>query len=86
MCGEHHEKIYHDCACSKLCGIIKLVFAGIVIGSAAGMVLMYFYDHDKWLQCKTRKMVKGVQDAAQNVTSTIKSKIGMGGEENSSSN
>lgn len=81
MCGELHEKS-HDCVCSKFCGIVKLVMAGIVIGSAAGMVLMYFYDRDKWLQCKARKMVKDVQNTvqntAQNIQSGIKSTIGLG--------
>ena len=46
---------------------------------------MYFYDHDKWLQCKARKMVKDVQNTvqntAQNIQSGIKSTIGMGDKE-----
>lgn len=85
MCGESYESS-HNCACNKFCGIIKLVMAGIIIGSAAGMVLMYFYDHDKWLQCKARKMVKDVQNTvqntAQNIQSSIKSTIGMNSKEN----
>ena len=76
MCGETHVA-HHDCACHKFCGVIKLIMAGIVIGTAAGMALMYFYDHDKWLQYKAKKMVKNVQNTAQNIQSTIKSTMGM---------
>lgn len=62
---------------SKNYGIAKLVIIGMIIGSAAGMVLMYFYDHDRWMQCKAKKMMCGVKDAAQNMASGIKSTIGI---------
>lgn len=80
MCGENCERNSCGCLCSKMCAIAKFIFLGMVIGSAAGMVLMYFYDHDRWMQSKARKMVSGVKDAAQNMASGIKSTIGMGEE------
>lgn len=84
MCGETREMHHHDCVCSKFCGIVKLVMAGIIIGSAAGMVLMYFYDHDKWMQCKAKKMIKNAQNMAQNVTQSIQSKLSGQGSQSSS--
>ena len=81
MCEGNCERGSCGCFCSKICSIAKLVFLGIIVGSAAGMVLMYFYDRDKWMQSKARKIVNGVKDTAQNVASGIKSTIGMGGEE-----
>ncbi len=53
----------------------------MIIGSAAGMALMYFYDHDRWMQCKAKKMVSGMKDAAQNVASGIKTTIGIDNKE-----
>lgn len=80
MCEEGCEKNSCGCFCKKICGIAKLMFLGLIIGSAAGMVLMYFYDRDKWMQSKAKKMVTGVKDTAQNVVSGIKTTIGMGEE------
>ena len=65
-----------SCMCHKFFGIIRLVIAGIFIGAAAGMTLMYFFDHDRWLQFKAKKMFKNAQD----LTNNIKSK--MNGENN----
>jgi hypothetical protein len=45
--------------------------AGIVIGVITGMVGVYLFDRDRWLQYKAKKMLKG----AQNLTSDIKSKL-----------
>lgn len=78
MCGENYERSSCRCLCGKICYVLKLMFLGAIIGSAAGMVLMYFYDRDKWMQSKARKIVSGVKDTAQNVASGIKSTIGMG--------
>ncbi len=69
MCGEYHEN--HDCLCGRLCAIVRLVMAGIVIGTVAGMVGMYFFDRDKWLQYKAKKMFKGAQDLTNNIKSKI---------------
>ncbi len=77
MCGENCCRESHGYFCGKICEIAKLVIIGMIIGSAAGMVLMYFYDHDRWMQCKAKKMMCGVKDAAQNVASGIKSTIGI---------
>lgn len=77
MCRENCERTSCGCLCDKIFGIAKLIFLGMVVGSAAGMVLMYFYDRDKWMQSKARKIVNGVKDTAQNVTSGIKSTFGM---------
>lgn len=70
MCNEQHTHC-EPCLCQKICGIIKLITVGVVLGSVAGMVAMYFFDRDKWLQCRTRKMLKG----AENFTKEIQSKI-----------
>ena len=69
MFGESHEN--HGYMCSKFCGILRFVMAGVIIGTVAGMVGMYFFDHDRWLQYRAKKMLKGAQD----LTSNIKSKI-----------
>ena len=45
--------------------------AGIIIGSAAGMVMMYFFDRDRWLQCKAKKMIKGAEEVTKNIGSKI---------------
>ena len=55
--------------------------AGMIIGTAAGMVIMYFYDHDRWLQCKARKMINSAKGVAENIQSTIKSTVGMNSEQ-----
>lgn len=81
MCEKNCERGSCGCLCSRICAIAKLIFLGMIIGSAAGMVLMYFYDHDRWMQSKARKIVNGMKDTAQNVASGIKSTIGMGGEQ-----
>lgn len=41
------------------------------MGSIAGMVAMYFFDHDRWLQRRTKKMVKD----AENFTKGVGEKI-----------
>ena len=69
MCGESHENF--GCACSRFCGIVRLVMAGIIIGTVAGMVGMYFFDHDRWLQYKAKKMIKGAQDLTNNIKCKI---------------
>lgn len=69
MCGECHEN--QSCVCSRFCGIVRLVMAGIIIGTVAGMVGMYFFDHDRWLQYRTQKMFKGAQDLTNNIKSKI---------------
>lgn len=81
MCETNCCKSHHDCFCRKICEIAKLVIIGMIIGSAAGMALMYFYDHDRWMQCKAKKMVSGMKDAAQNVASGIKTTIGIDNKE-----
>ena len=70
MCNDPHSHC-EPCLCQKICGIIKLITAGVVLGSVAGMVAMYFFDRDKWLQCRTRKMLKG----AENFTKEVQAKI-----------
>lgn len=77
MCSGVCDCAKNNCGCSKICGILKLIMAGIVIGTAAGMVLMYFYDHDRWLQCKARKMINSAKGVAENIQSTIKSTVGI---------
>lgn len=67
MCNEHHE----PCLCQKICGIIKLITIGVVLGSVAGMVAMYFFDRDSWLQCRARKMLKGAEDFTKDIQSKI---------------
>lgn len=81
MCEGNCERGSCGCLCSKICAVAKLIFLGMIIGSAAGMVLMYFYDRDKWMQSKARKIVSGVKDTAQNMASGIKSTIGIGSEQ-----
>ncbi len=81
MCREDYEKSSCGCLCGKICEIAKLVFLGMIVGSAAGMVLMYFYDRDRWMQSKARKIVNSVKDTAKNVASGIKSSIGMSTEQ-----
>lgn len=67
MCKEYHE----PCLCKKICGIIKLITAGAIIGSIAGMIAMYFFDRDKWMQCRARKMLRGAEDFTRNMQSKI---------------
>ena len=45
--------------------------AGILIGTVAGMVGMYFFDRDRWLQYKAKKMLKGAQDLTNNIKCKI---------------
>ena len=70
MCG--HE--YHDnsrCLCNKICGIIKLLVTGAIIGTIAGMVGMYFFDHDRCMQRNARKMLQGAEDFTHNIKSKL---------------
>ena len=69
MCNCSSE--HRDCICHKICGTIKLIMAGIIIGSVAGMVMMYFFDRDRWLQCKAKKMIKGAEEITKNIGSKI---------------
>lgn len=70
MCNDSNAHC-EPCLCKKICGIIKLITVGVVLGSVAGMVAMYFFDRDKWLQCHAGKMLKG----AENFTKEMQSKI-----------
>ncbi|MGN1041810.1 MAG: hypothetical protein ACI4PJ_03680 [Acutalibacteraceae bacterium] len=70
MCNEHHDH-YCACFCKKICGVIKLITAGVVLGSIAGMVAMYFFDRDKWLQCRARKVLKGAEEFTRDMQSKI---------------
>lgn len=70
MCGhEHHHEA--DCLCKKICGMVRLLLAGAILGTIAGMVGMYFFDHDKCMQRNARKVLQG----AEEFTHSIKSKI-----------
>ncbi len=71
MCGEcnHHE--HGECLCKRICGMVKLILAGAILGTIAGMFGMYFFDHDKCMQRSARKMLQGAEDFTRNVKSKI---------------
>ncbi len=69
MCNFSHE--HQGYTYNRFCGMIKLVMAGIIVGTVAGMIGMYFFDHDRWLQYKARKMLKGAQDLTNNIKSKM---------------
>ncbi len=70
MCGpEHHNE--GPCFCTRVCGMIRLLLAGAVLGTIAGMVGMYFFDHDKRMQRNARKMLAGAEEFTHNIKSKI---------------
>lgn len=70
MCG--HENNHENCClCKKICGMIRLILAGAVLGTIAGMVGMYFFDRDKYMQRNARKMLQGAEDFTHNIKSKI---------------
>lgn len=77
MCETSHEHC-KPCLCHRICGIIKLITAGVVLGSIAGMVAMYFFDHDRWLQCRTKKMIKDAENFTKGVGEKITEVVGGG--------
>ena len=69
MCNhEHHQ---NDCLCKKICDMVKLLLAGAVLGTIAGMVGMYFFDHDKCMQRNAKRMLQGAEEFTHNIKSKI---------------
>ena len=54
MCRPEYQE--HDCLCKKSCMATRLILAGAVLGTIAGMVGMYFFDHDKRFQKNVKEM------------------------------
>jgi len=74
MCGaDHHHE--HNCFCGKVCGMIRLLLAGAILGTIAGMVGMYFFDHDKCMQRNARKVLQGAEEFTHNIKSKIDENI-----------
>lgn len=70
MCGsENHNE--HSCFCSRVCAMIRLLLAGAVLGTIAGMVGMYFFDHDKRIQRNAKRMLEGAEEFTHNIKSKI---------------
>ena len=70
MCCETDKKS-ERCLCSKICGMIKLIAVGTIIGCVAGMVAMYFFDRSRKLKQNTKNFIKG----AENLTHDIQQKM-----------
>ena len=51
--------------------MVKLLLAGAVLGTIAGMVGMYFFDHDKCMQRNARRMLQGAEEFTHNIKSKI---------------
>ena len=71
MCGHEHCHNESGYFCRKICGMIRLLLAGAILGTIAGMVGMYFFDHDKHMQRNARKMLQGAEDFTHNIKSKI---------------
>ena len=63
------------CLCRKICNIVKLLLTGAIIGTVAGMIGMYFFDHDRCMQRNARKMLQGAEDFTHNIKSKIDENI-----------
>lgn len=70
MCGPERNH-GSDCLCHRICGMVKLLITGAIIGTMAGMIGMYFFDRDRNMQRNAKKVLQG----AENFTHNIKSKI-----------
>lgn len=71
MCESSHSHGGHGCFCAKICAVVKLLMAGIFLGTVAGVVAMYFFDRDKGLQYKAKKMIQSAGDLTRNIGSKI---------------
>lgn len=71
MCNE--SKLHVPCLCHRIFGVIKLITAGAILGSIAGMVAMYFFDRDKWMQCRAKKILQSAESFTRNIQSKIDS-------------
>ena len=70
MCGhENHRE--GDCFCRKICGMVRLLLTGAIVGTIAGMVGMYLFDHDKYMRRNARKVLQGAEDFTHNIKSKI---------------
>ncbi len=67
----NHENHSSECFCGKICGVLRLLLAGAVLGTIAGMVGMYFFDHDKCMQRNARRMLQGAEEFTHNIKSKI---------------
>lgn len=67
----NHENHSVECFCGKIYGVLRLLLAGAVLGTIAGMVGMYFFDHDKCMQRNARRMLQGAEEFTHNIKSKI---------------
>ena len=73
MCRPEYQE--HDCLCKKICMATRLILAGAVLGTIAGMVGMYFFDHDKRFQKNVQRNASRMLEGAEELTHNIKTKI-----------